>query len=76
VTVVIPDPELTLSEAANLEGTLRWFMHKHRPNGDAVLESAADKIVVAARQVAQTHPEEFDAVAGEIEMQRRFGMNE
>lgn len=71
----IPDPGLTMSEAVNVEGALRWFLYRSRAQGDAVLESAMEKLVTSLKAAATEHPEEWERVEQEVEMQKRFGLN-
>lgn len=72
-TIIAPDPGLTLSECVNLQGALLGFLRSHRAGGDAVLESAYEKLRQVARVAGEQHPEAFRAIQAEVEMQERFG---
>lgn len=74
MSITVPDPELTLSETINVEGTLRAVIHRSRSQGDAVLASAAQKLIHSAHLAAVRHPEEFERVKAEVDMQDRFGL--
>lgn len=67
---VIPDPELTLSETVNIMGEL--LMAIKRTNGDAVLETAWNKLRDSAEIAGRADPEAMAALRGEIEMRKRF----
>lgn len=71
MTRVVPDPELSLSEAVNTMGTLKHVIDAK--GGDAVLEAAWEKLRVAANQHARNHPDQMTAVTQEIKMRARLG---
>lgn len=75
MSIRVPDPGLTLSEAVNMEGVIRHFIYRSRAQGDAVLASGAQKLVAAAAEAAERNPEEFEKVKAEVEMQGRFGLS-
>lgn len=75
MTVVIDDPGLTMSEAINMEGAIRWFLYRSRAQGDAVLASGCEKLIASLKKAMAEHPEEWRRVEEEIEMQQRFGVN-
>lgn len=68
---VVPDPGLTLSETLNAMGVIHTRL---QVTSDAVLESVWDKLRRSANHVYEHHPEEFEAVVNEIQMQKRFGV--
>lgn len=70
----IPDPGLTLSETLNIHGAVLHLLATSRADGDAVLESALEKLAEAGHEIAMEHPEEYAAVQAEVEMQKRFGL--
>lgn len=70
----IPDPGLTVSEAVNIHGAVLHLLNSSRADGDAVLESALEKLADAAHEVYLEHPEAYALVQAEADMQRRFGL--
>lgn len=70
----IPDPGLTLSEAINVHGAVMHLLQTSRAEGDAVLDSALEKLAEAGHAVAMEHPEEYARVDAEVKMQQRFGL--
>lgn len=69
----IPDPELTLSEAMNVMGVV---YERLQAVADPVLGNAWEKLRLSAAWQAEHYPEEFDAIQGEVQMQKRFGMGD
>ncbi len=69
----IPDPNLTLSEAVNMHAVVRDLLKRSRSGGDAVLQSACNKLIASANIAAEQNPEAFEAVQAEVALQRRFG---
>jgi hypothetical protein len=69
---VIPDPGLTMSEAVNMEGTIRQFLSRSTERGDAVLASGCEKLVASLKQAMTEHPDEWELVEREVEMQKQL----
>lgn len=69
----IPDPGLTLSEAMNVMGVVLRQLYV---SPDPVLQSAWEKMRAAAAEYAADYPDEYQAIVGEVQMQKRFGMGQ
>ncbi len=69
---IVPDPLLTLSEVVNTFSAISIFLEQHRPEGDAVLETARERLRAAAQVHAEEHPDQMAAVTAEVAMQERL----
>jgi len=69
---LIPDALLTLSEGINMHAALMDYLRLYRPKGDAVLETAAERLRLACRTHGEQYPDQLAAVAAEIAMQARL----
>lgn len=70
----VPDPGLTLVETVNVVGVVNHFLNHSRAEGDAVLESAREKLREVAHSLAMDHPAAYDAAMESVEMEKRFGL--
>lgn len=74
-TVYIGDPGLTLSEALNARAALVYVIQGSDAGGDAVLESAVEKLTSTAYRAGKDNPEALRLVEEEVTMQKRFRQN-
>jgi hypothetical protein len=67
MTIIIPDPELTLVEAVQASACIRTIM-KTKPacKDDAVLIQTIEKLEAAAQEAAVANPDEWERARAQI----------